>query len=246
MADKKRKRKRKDEMLITSLDAPFQYQEAFHFLRTNIKFLAQEKECKKIAVTSSIPGEGKSTVAVNLALSLSASNSTVILIDADLRKPVIHTILDLEGGSAGGLVDVLHDWSKINACVRTKVDDKNLYVLPSGMIYPNPTELLGSKRMGALIEKFGENFDYVIVDTPPVSIVTDAAMLSQHVDGMLMVVRQKFVTFEQATKARHNLENVNANIIGTVFNDFSMKNLDSDSGYYYNYYNQQNQGGRKR
>jgi capsular exopolysaccharide synthesis family protein len=219
------------------VEAPFQYQEAFLSLRTNIKFLSASKECKKIIVTSSIPGEGKTSVSVNLALALSAANNNVILIDADLRKPRIHQYLRLANGTTMGLTNILQDRDTLaKGCLRRNVDRKGLYVIPSGVIPPNPTELLGSPRMEALIKTLGEAYDYVIIDTAPVSLVTDAAVLSQFADGVLFVVRQKMATFDQARQAKKNLETVNANILGVVINDFDLKHIDKSSGYYYSYY----------
>jgi capsular exopolysaccharide synthesis family protein len=219
------------------VEAPFQYQEAFLSLRTNIKFLSASNECKKIIITSSVPGEGKTSVAVNLALALSAANSTVALVDADLRKPRIHHCLRISGGTTMGLTNILQDKDNLSkGCVRRNVDKKGLSVIPCGVIPPNPTELLGSPRMELLIKALGESYDYVIIDTAPVSIVTDAAVLSQFADGVLFVVRQKDVTFEQARQAKKNLDTINAKILGVVINDFNLKHLDKSGSYYYSYY----------
>ena len=222
--------------------APFQFREAFLSLRTNISFLSATNDIKKIIVTSSIPGEGKSSVAVNLALSLSSANNSVLLVDADLRKPRVHKLLSIADGTKIGLTNVLRDRDSTGeGCIRHKIDNKGLSVIPCGVIPPNPAEILGSAKLGHLIAKLGEAYDYVIFDTPPVSVVTDAAVLSQFVDGILFVVRQKNVTFEQAKLAKGKLEAVNANILGVVINDFNLKHVDkSDS--YYNYYHY---GGKK-
>jgi capsular exopolysaccharide synthesis family protein len=222
--------------------APFQFREAFLSLRTNIAFLSATNDINKIIVTSSIPGEGKSSVAVNLALSLSSANNSVLLVDADLRKPRVHKLLSIPDGTKMGLTNVLRDKNSTGeGCIRHKIDNKGLSVIPCGVIPPNPAEILGSAKLGHLIAKLGEAYDYVIFDTPPVSVVTDAAVLSQFSDGVLFVVRQKDVTFEQAKLAKGRLEAVNANILGVVINDFNLKHVDkSDS--YYNYYHY---GGQK-
>jgi len=159
-----------------------------------------------------------------------------LLIDADLRRPSIHRYLDLENGLKLGLTNMLQTRNKSAVgCLHPKIDRKGLDVIPCGIIPPNPTELLGSVHMKHLIEGLSNVYDYVLIDTPPVSVVTDAAMLSQHTDGVVLVVRQKNVTFEQARQAKKNLDAVNANILGVVVNDFNAKHVDKSGGYY-NYY----------
>jgi capsular exopolysaccharide synthesis family protein len=218
------------------IKAPFQYKEAFLSLRTNISFLSATNDVKKIIVTSSIPGEGKTSIAVNLALTLSSANNSVLLIDADLRKPRVHKLLGITDGTKMGLTNVLRDRDNTGVgCIRHNIDSKGLSVIPCGIIPPNPAEILGSAKLGHLISKLGDAYDFIILDTPPVSVVTDAAVLSQFADGVLFVVRQKYVTFEQARLAKQKLQVVNANILGVVINDFNLKHVDkSDS--YYNYY----------
>ena len=225
------------------IKAPFQYKEAFLSLRTNISFLSATSDANKLIVTSSIPGEGKTSIAVNLALALSSAGNTVLLIDADLRKPMVHRLLSIHDGTQFGLTNILRDKeSALEGCIRHKVDGKGLSVIPCGIIPPNPTELLGSIKLGSLIEQLGEVYDFIILDTPPVSVVTDAAVLSQYADGILFVVRQKKVTFDQARQAKKNLETVDANILGVVINDFNIKHVDKSDSYYYSYY----QYGRKK
>ncbi|MCL2628776.1 MAG: CpsD/CapB family tyrosine-protein kinase [Oscillospiraceae bacterium] len=220
------------------VEAPFQYQEAFLSLRTNLSFLATNKDLKKIVITSTLPSEGKTSIAVNLSLALSAANHKVVLIDADLRKPLIHKYLRLPNGNKMGVTSILQskDGSS-KGCLHHNIDRKGLSVIPCGVIPPNPTEMLSSQRMQMMIKQLGELYDYVIIDTPPVSIVTDAAVLSQFADGVVFVVRQKTATFEQARLAKKNLDAVNANILGVVINDFDMKHVDKSNAYYYSYYN---------
>jgi len=235
------KHRRKKDLVIRLEDAPFKYQEAFNSLRTNLKFISMQKECKKIVVTSSIPDEGKSCVAINLALSLASAGSFVLLIDCDLRKPSLHRYLNIPAGSRSGLTNVLNNLGELDKS-NIHFVQKGFYVLTSGVIPPNPVEVLGSPVMGGFIEGLDRLYDYIIMDTAPVSVVTDAAVLSQFADGVLMVVRQKMVTFEQARQAKKNLDAVNANILGVALNDFDMRHIDSESGYYYSYY--YNYGGK--
>ena len=222
-----------NNMIRAFVDAPFQYQEAILSLRTNIKFLSANKDYKKIVVTSAIPGEGKSSVAINVSLALSAARNKVMLIDADLRRPSIHRYLNLENGARFGLTNILQNDKLSNkACLHSKIDRKGLDAIPSGIVPPNPTELLGSMRMKSLMDELANMYDYVIIDTAPVSVVTDAAVLSQFADGVIMVVKQKSVTFEQARQAKRNLNAINANILGVVLNNFNHKHVDKSGGYY--------------
>jgi len=219
------------------LKAPFQYKEAFLSLRTNISFLAATDDLKSIIITSSVPGEGKTSVAVNLALALSAANNSVLLIDADLRKPNVHKLLNITDGSKYGLTNMLYEkGATTDVCIRHRVDRKGLSVLPCGVVPPNPTELLGSARVKQLLIQLKNTYDFLIIDSPPVTVVTDAAILSQHADGILFVVRQRKVTFEQARQAKRHLNTIEANILGVVMNDFSYKYVDKSYNYYYHYY----------
>lgn len=221
------------KLQIVSKEAPFQYVEAYKTLRTNINFIAASSGCKKIIVTSSIPGEGKSNVAVNLCITLAESGKKVLLIDCDLRKPVIHRYLRINRKSMG-LTNILSGEAKASDVI-VRFSDLNIDVITAGVIPPNPAELLGSARMTNLLDSVSEQYDYVIIDTPPASVVTDAAVLSTMVDGVLFVVSHAKATIESATLAKKNLEAANANIIGAVLNGFDLKSTSKDSGYYYSY-----------
>lgn len=239
---KKRGRKtgrKKDEQdfMLLSPNVPFQYQEAYNSLRTNLKFVSINNNYKKIVVTSSVPNEGKSSLAINLGVSLATDGSRVLLIDCELRKPVLHRYLRIRGGITGGLTAVLAgNVGSTESIVRFR--DVGLSVLPAGSPPPAPAQLLGGQTMADLISSLESHYDYIIFDTPPVSVVTDAAVLCQYADGVLMVVRQKTATISQVQQAKKNLESVNANILGVVFNDFNLRNTDKESGYYYNYYHE--------
>ena len=235
IAVRRRNKRRKTDLITNIDDAPFQYQEAINSLRTNLRFVSMTGECKKILVTSSIPDEGKTSIAINLAHSLASTGSSVLLIDCDLRKPVLHRYLKLTGGTSSGLTDMLQSKTIDAEFFRSIKPDFS--VLPSGTVPPNPTAILGSHGMGSFLDEVSGMFDYVLLDTAPVALVTDAAVLSQYADGIMMVVRQKTVTFEQAIQAKKNLTQVNANIIGAVLNNFDARYIDKGSWYYsYNYY----------
>lgn len=231
--DQKKKKKSGRRFLLVGKEAPFQYQEAFKSLRTNLKFVALDKACKKIIITSAIPGEGKSSVAINLAVSLAQAGSKVLLIDCDLRKPIIHKYMKISRTACKGITNVLSGSSMTESVVN--MQSLGLHVMIADAIPPNPAELLGSARMKAVIDEMGRHYDYIIFDTPPVSVVTDAAVLSQYTDGVILVIRQNLSTFDQVALAKKNLDAVGANILGAVLNDFDAKSADKESGYYYSY-----------
>lgn len=224
-----------ETITITSSDAPFQFVEAYKSLRTNLQFASVNREHKRIVVTSSIPGEGKSTVSINLALAVAGGEGRVLLVDADLRKPTLHRYLHLNGTKIGGLSSILSSVKKSEECI-IHFSDTRINFLSAGPIPPNPAELLGSRRMEMLIESLSSQYDYIIFDTPPVSVVTDAAVLSKLTDGVIFVVRQNYATIETAQLAKRNLENVGATVIGSVLNDFKADKSNNSNYQHYRKY----------
>ena len=218
---------------LLSSSSPFHYQESFNSLRTNLKFVSANSNCKKIIVTSSMPGEGKSTVTINLALALAADGNRVLLMDCDLRKPAVHRYLRLRGGTHNGLGDVLGGTRQIGEAV-ARYQGTNLFVLTAGNTSANASTVLGSGEMAAVIRLLEKDFDYILFDTPPVSVVSDSAVLSQYVDGVIFVIRQKVTTRSQVSLARKNLELVNAHIFGTIINGYDIYHS-GEAGAYYNY-----------
>ena len=188
--------------------------ESYRTLRTNIQYSSFDKEYKVIVITSSEPGEGKSTTAGNLALCMAQGDKKVILVDCDLRRPSIHKKFKVS--NLAGLSDVIIGKSDLSKVMHRY--NKNLVLLTSGKIPPNPSEMLSSKSMENLLEKLRENFDYVILDTPPVQEVTDSQILSTKADGTILVVRAERTKKESVNNAINLLKKVNANIIGTVLN----------------------------
>ena len=230
-------RKKKDnierKLHVISESSPFAYVEAYKSLRTNLKFASMSNDLKKIAVTSAIPGEGKSNVVINLAVSLAQEGNKVLVVDCDLRKPIMHKYLKIRIKNKG-VTTVLSGESTLNDSI-VNFRDIGISVLCAGLIPPNPAEILASTKMKELIDELSEKYDYVLFDTPPVSVVTDAAVLSRYVDGVVMVVRQGHVTIETAKIAMKNLQAVNAPVIGAILNDFDTKTVGKASGYYYSY-----------
>ncbi|MBS5884521.1 MAG: CpsD/CapB family tyrosine-protein kinase [Clostridium sp.] len=201
--------------------------ESYRTLRTNIQYSSFDKDYKVIMVTSSEPGEGKSTTSGNLALCLAQGDKKVVLIDCDLRKPSIHKKFKVS--NIVGLSDVIIGKEELVAALHRY--NKNLVILTSGKIPPNPSEMLSSKAMTALIENLKENFDYIILDTPPVQAVTDSQILSTKADGSILVVRSEKTKKDSVQNAIGLLKKVNANIIGTVLN--GVDNSKNKYNYYY-------------
>ncbi|MEW5785243.1 MAG: CpsD/CapB family tyrosine-protein kinase [Bacillota bacterium] len=217
--------------------------EAFRTLRTNIQFAGVDKQVKTLLITGANPGCGKSTTTTNLGVILAQAGSSVLLVDADLRKPTVHRYFGLanEPGLTNLLFDVTMDLNQV--VQRSRVD--NLFVLASGPIPPNPAELLSTEKMKNMVGVLASRFDYVLFDSPPVIAVTDAAVLSRLVDATVMVLDYGRVTRDEAAFALAQLQKVHANVIGAVING-----IPNNRGYYsyYHYYSEDypRKKGRKR
>lgn len=214
--------------LITKLNPKSPISEQYRTIRTNIQFSSIDKEIRSLIVTSPGPGEGKTTTIANLAVVFAQQGKTVLLIDADMRKPTVHYTFNLM--NTIGLTNVLtRQMDLMEAVVQT--DEKKLYVLPSGPIPPNPAELLGSKAMDEFLERVYEEFDVVLFDTPPILAVTDAQIMANRCDGTILVVSSGKTEIEQAIKAKEMLQAANARILGVVLNNKKVKG----NQYYYYY-----------
>jgi succinoglycan biosynthesis transport protein ExoP len=217
--------------------------EAYRVLRTNLQFSSVDRPVRTLMVTSPAPTEGKSVTLANLAVVMAQSGLRVVVADTDLRRPVQHKIFDLP--NSHGVSDaILHpNPGAAEHLLETGVD--NLWLLPSGHIPPNPSELLGSERMAAVVEELKEYADVVLFDAPPTLVVTDAVILSSKVDGVLMVTDAGSTRRHAAEKAVEELRRVKANLLGVVLNRLSGRR----NGYYYYYhyyYYQSEDGERKR
>ncbi|MBO1267725.1 polysaccharide biosynthesis tyrosine autokinase [Arthrobacter sp. PO-11] len=204
--------------------------ESFRQLRTNLQFANVSGRAKSVLVTSSVPTEGKSTTATNLAIALAQAGQSVCLVDADLRRPMINEYLGLD--RSAGLTTALVGVADLNDLLQPWGDD-SLYVLASGQIPPNPSELLGSPEMRHLIDRLEHAFDVVVIDAPPLLPVTDAAVLSQHVGGVVLVVGCQRLRQQDLEKSLGALEMVGSNVLGVVLNRLPAKGPDAYSyGYY--------------
>lgn len=206
--------------------------EAYRTLRTNIQLADLDNPPKFIVVTSAIPLEGKSTTVLNLAVALAQKEGKVLLVDADLRKPTIHKVLHLDNSS--GLADLVVNNSELAASVKQFKNIDNLWVLTSGPIPSNPSEVLGSSRMKTLVEQMREEYEYVILDTPPLISVSDSAILASQADGILMVIRPGKVKGEIGRHTKELLERIGTPVLGCVFNGVEASHR--NYYYYYNYY----------
>ncbi len=220
----------KDRALIVHDDPLSPRSEAFRALRTNLQFLDMDGG-HSFVITSSLPSEGKSTTALNLALALADAGKNVALLDADLRKPKVAEYLGIEGGA--GLTDVLIGRARVEDVMQSW-GDRSLYVLPSGRIPPNPSELLGSQHMQTLLADLERSFDVVICDAPPLLPVTDAAILAKQTSGAIVIVSTGRTTTHQLSSAIEALDTVGARVAGLVMTMTPTKGPDS-YGYGYGY-----------
>ena len=241
MAKKQKQSTRK--LLMVGPNAPFQFNEAYKSLRTNLEFLSATSSYKVILVTSSMPEEGKSNVAINLAQTLAANGKRVILVDGDLRKGTMGRYLHIPRNHPG-LTNKFTGQAEWNDAL-IHYNTSSLLVLPTGPLPPNPAEMLGSDRMQKLFAGLRDYAEYVIVDTPPVTVVTDAAIMSRWADGVVLVVRPGVTMIQNAQLSKKNLEAVDAKILGVVVNGYDAKKSNRKDGYYYtysydNYYSDEN------
>ncbi len=214
-------------------DSPFAVQEAYKTLRTNLIFSVPDGKCKTIVITSSIQGEAKSTTACNLAIAFAQNKSKVLLIDADLRLPTIANKLNVP--SKPGLSNFLAGMNEYNQCVHHL--DNGLDFIPSGDVPPNPTELLGSGVMQQFLEALEGVYEYIIIDTPPITTVADAAIISKRCSGVALVVRQHIASRESVNEALTRLKFADAKILGIIFTGVENEKLNSyrKKGYGYRY-----------
>ncbi|NMM63694.1 CpsD/CapB family tyrosine-protein kinase [Clostridium sp. P21] len=219
----------KKEKLITIEYPKSLIAESYRTLRTNIQFSSFDSKVKTIVVTSSGPGEGKSTICANLAVVIAENGYKTILIDCDQRMAKLHKLFNRSNEK--GLSDFLVDNIQFSEAVQN-TEIPNLDIITSGTKPPNPSELVASKKMKKFIEDLKEIYDYIIIDTPPVIVVTDAQLISTYVDGCILVVASSQVEKSAAVKAKELLEKVNARILGVVINKMDVKQ-NRYSRYYY-------------
>jgi non-specific protein-tyrosine kinase len=216
--------------------------EAYRTLRTNIQFASPDSPVHTLLATSTSPDDGKSTTIANLAITFAASGFATVLVDADLRRPHLHKIFGLSNDTGlTTLVAELARAASISAGTGSTgaprvhhplqpTQVENLHVLTSGPVPPNPAEILGSQRMNEVLAMLRDTAEYVLIDTPPIIAVTDAAVLAPRVDGVLLVINAGKTRRDLAVKARDMLQQVNARLLGVVLNNAT---LDKSAYVYY-------------
>lgn len=214
---------------LLNKDVPFQIVESYKSMRTNIMFTLSTMDKKIFTISSANPGEGKSTTAANIAITFSQNGQKVLLIDADMRKPIQHKIFSIKNHI--GLSSVLSKMKKVQECIQ-KTEVKNLSILPSGPIPPNPSELLASDQAETILSELSYKYDLIIIDTPPINMVSDALNLSQSVAGILTVVRYGCTAADDLKNAVGRIELAKMELLGFILNYIKTKH----DGTYYSHY----------
>ncbi len=222
-------------------DAKSPVTEAYRTIRTNLRFSGVDKEIKVVEITSAVPNEGKSTVLASLAIVMAQAGNRVLLVDCDFRNPTQHKLFALPNKGVSNCIARGEDYHEIIQ----HIDQENLDILTSGPVAPNPSEILMSNRMQAFLEAAREEYDYVLLDTPPVMPVTDAAALSSKTDGVMLVIASGEDKPELVKSAKTRLEQAGANVLGCILNKVKVgggkygyggKHYGYGYGYGYGYY----------
>lgn len=210
----------------------FAVSEAYKYLRTNVMFsFSAEKKCPVVGVTSSLRGEGKSTTAINLAISIAETGEKVLLIDSDMRLPSVADKLEIQ--LSPGLSNLLAQKNvSIGGILQKFENNENLDILTAGDVPPNPSELLGSQRMEELLNEAKKVYDYIVIDLPPVTAVSDALVISKLLDGVALVVRSDYAQKKAISETLRQIKLVNLKVLGFAFTCASL----STGGYYKKYY----------
>ncbi|WP_439021127.1 CpsD/CapB family tyrosine-protein kinase [Bacillus thuringiensis] len=222
-----RKKRKPLRQLITHKEPKSRITEQYRNIRTNIEFTSVDSRIRSIIVTSANPGEGKTTTVANLAVVFGQQGKKVLVIGADLRKPSIQDLFAFH--ASNGLTNVLSGQTNVMQCIQ-KTDIENVYVMASGPIPPNPAELLGNRVMDEVLLEAYNMFDIVLIDTPPVLAVTDAQILANKCDGIILVVRSEKTEKDKIVKTKQILDKASGKILGVVLND--KKEEQEQYGYY--------------
>ena len=200
---------------LLTVKSPFAIKEAYNAIRTKLMFTGKGEKCPVFAVTSSMTHDGKTTNAVNLSISIAFAGKKVLLIDGDMRKPTVYRYFNVD--NANGLSEILAGLT--NEVHIRKTDVENLHILTSGLVPPNPAELFSSKQMDTLLEYVKKYFDFVIIDTPPINIVTDAATIAEKVTGYVYVVQSGKNHLYEVSYGLAAIQEMGGSVVGIVMND---------------------------
>ncbi|MBR5681845.1 MAG: polysaccharide biosynthesis tyrosine autokinase [Ruminococcus sp.] len=218
----------KPDSLISGQKLPFEVVESYKLLRANLLFTIADSGKKVIAVSSAEHGEGKTMTAANISIALAEAGSKVLLVDGDMRVPTLHKTFDVSNNT--GLSTLIIKRSSDIISIHSDVL-KNLDLLPSGPIPPNPSELLGSENFRKVMERLSQDYDHIIIDTPPLSVVSDAAAMKDAVDGIILVVRHASTTYDKVSECVERIKFANADLLGFVVNEVHAKSKNN----YYDY-----------
>ncbi len=215
--------------LVSTHDSLSTYAESYRALRTSLLLSSAEHAPRTMLITSSHPAEGKTTIVANTAISLAQTGAKVVILDADMRRPRCHRILNTKNDI--GLSTYLSRDVTLEEIIQTDTEIENLHVIPAGPVPPNPSELLSSVKLRILLAQLQETYDHIVIDSPPVIHVTDALIVSPQVDGVVLVVKSNHTPREAVARSKQALLDVNAKIFGVVLNHVDP----AREGYYYNY-----------
>lgn len=229
--------------LITHFAPKSPISEAYRSLRTSIQYAKADLPLKTIAVTSPGPQEGKSTTVANLAITFAQMGTKVLLVDTDLRRPVLHSIFNLNRSK--GISNYLVGKIELEEAIFT-TDIDNLCLMPCGTLPPNPSELLGSKAMKRCVSELKDRFDIILFDSPPIMAVTDAAVLSSEVDGVILVVKAGQTDRNAITRSYEILKNIPNHILGALLNVVNVEGIYGSYYYYYYHYYYYGKDGAKK
>ena len=223
--------------LIAHEDPKSHVSELFRTLRTNVQFMNSNKKLKSLLVTSTLPGEGKTWIASNLAIAFAQADKRVILVDADMRKCGLHNIFQVSpcpglSNYLSGVSETNQDVKKLDSYLR-ETEVPNLYLMPAGNVPPNPSELLSTPQMVNLLEKLKDISDLIIIDGTPSKLVTDAIVLSRIVDSTIIVAGHNMAKKEELSKIVRDIKNVGGKIAGVVYNKKPVSNKKKNETYYY-------------
>src|SRR6266542_593762 len=222
--------------LLLDLDKRSPLAEAYRRLRTSVLLSSPGHAPKTLVITSCVPSEGKSTTAINLAVSLAQTGARVLVIDADMRRPTVHSSFGIE--NRGGLSNILsHEMSSAETLALVQKEKvSGLYLLTSGPIPPNPAELVGSEQMRKLLIELGSTFDHIVIDTPPIASFTDGVLLSAIADGVILVIHANECSRKVIQRSQQALQEVRARVLGVVLNRIHIRSSDHNDYYYHSYY----------
>lgn len=221
------------------IEREYSSSEAYKSLRTNINFCGSDK--KALLITSCTPNEGKSSVSLNLAVSLAESGKRVLLIDADLRKSVIMGKVEVTGDGTGEVLGLTHYLSKQTQLkeVICSTDIKNLFVILPGPVPPNPAELLGNQYFTTMLKVLRDVYDYILIDSPPLGLVIDSAIIAKECDGSILVIETGVISYRFAQEVKSQLEKTGCPILGTILNKVDRQHGGKYYGKYYGKYGEE-------